>query len=214
MPRYKNVAGIAREVSKRYLNVDGIAREVSKGYTNINGVAREYFSNGVTWKKYTCEYYTGEFEEVGTRHYSRNIPSGDFYPGYEFSTDSGFSGVGDSIYRQSHSTTYGEPSDAFGMYYIEEEVSYSSRCVRTNVLMIEDELVTPTTTTYFSGEYVGCSEAPIEFYCSDTYIGEITVAAGEFPEEGTVIEGSPDDSYCIITTGNHIDDIYYYVKQQ
>lgn len=48
MARYKNVAGIAREISKRYINVDGIAREISKGYKNIGGIAMEYFSSEKT----------------------------------------------------------------------------------------------------------------------------------------------------------------------
>lgn len=211
MPRYKNVAGIAREVSRRYLNVGGIAREVSKGYTNINGVAREYYSNGVTWKKYNCEYDIGEFEEVGTPHYGRNCYSADFYSDYEFSALYGFTGVGDSIYRQSNNTMHGEPSDAFGMYYIEEYLEYSNHKMSQEVLRVEDGLVKYNNVNYFSAEIVACAEAPLYYYWSDDgYIGEITTAEGEFPEDGEIIDGSPDDSYCIIDVNGYI---YYYVKQ-
>jgi hypothetical protein len=215
MARYKNVAGIAREISKRYINVDGIAREVSKGYTNINGVAREYYSNGVIWKKYVCLYEIGNYT-LHTRDtpYSISRSSGYFCPSYTFSESYGFKEDGDVIYRRADGVgVYGDPADAIGMYDIDMSTDWYDRIREQRVYSVTD-IQNSGSGAYFRMEYTVYAEAPIYGYeQGSSHYGEIIAEEGAMPEEGHLIEGSPQDSYCIIVPRGDSEP-YYYVKQQ
>lgn len=212
MPRYKNVAGIAREVSHRYLNVGGIAREVSKGYTNINGVAREYYSNGVVWRKYSCLYEIGSYTFYPSD--STSILSwhsgGFFYPSYTFHESSGFTGEGDPIYRNPGATN---AADVIGMYSIQFSKDWRGLTFHQQVFEVKN-IQTEGGSAVFLIQEVAEAEAPVSnFEQSPGHNGDVIAEEGALPEEGILIEGSPQDSYCIVVPRGDSEP-YYYVKQQ
>lgn len=210
MPRYRNVSGIAREVNKRYLNVDGVAREISKGYKNIDGIAREYFSNGVVWEKYDCMWSTEDFiiHENPSWGGTMLIPHGDFYEGYETSEHYGVEGVGESIYRDADGSQ-GDPTDAFDLYFIDEDVDLPNHIMDYEVYRVF-EMTEYYGYIYFHGEFVVSARASIYFEPYSTSLGTVVTEDGAIPDNGTLIDGSPQDSYCVVQKSGKL---YYYIKQ-
>lgn len=212
MPRYRNVAGIAREVSKRYLNVDGIAREISKGYKNIDGVAREYFSNGVVWEKFNCTRSVKSYgnyvempdhSQVGQQTELNTSPNvSRAYPEYSFSSSNGYKGEGTSVTMSTTGT-----SQLVGMYYLSKASGVSRVYELVSVIYNNSRLnLTCICRGYAQGEALSYT-----YQKGTTSYGTITLQEGEMPTEGTLIEGSIEDGYCVRKQGS---TYYYYVKQQ
>lgn len=155
---------------------------------------------GVKWLKYSCNVTrTTTYEKwpdpSPNERPTFRVPNGQghsCYTGYTFSSERGFEGTG-------HSVRYGK--DLSGYYEITptyvrkfaDPVDDGSGNVTFSMVKI-DYANEKTTTTYSKG---------------GTGYGAIYADTRELPEDGQLIEGSADGTYCVIKVGG---SFYYYEK--
>lgn len=217
MPRYRNVSGIAREVSKRYLNVDGIAREITKGYKNIDGVAREYWSSGIgssdikLWKKYsvtTTTNYTwtdtpnsSKIGTIETRKGTGPDASISIIKQYAFSTTKGWYGTKGGVANTEE--------EAIGYYFGDNYIvgQYIAQITAAEITLLDSGSYSYTLTGTVI-EYAKRSSF-VTYSKGLTDYGVVTATEGELPEEGTYVEGSDADGYYVI----NIDGTNYYYEK-
>lgn len=194
--------GIARKIKKCYIGVDGVARKIKKAYIGVDGVARLIYTSGDTWKKYSASrswndgWYSQTDNEVGNTHtsggYYGSPVSTNFYDGYTFSQDSGFSGT-----TTSSSGKY--KIDTTHVYIAGEFAVNEDKTTDTNIYVdITWECV--ASALYYSGWYT---------YTKGTYIADVEAEEGQLPTTSTV-ENTEDNGNRIYVYEN--GTLYCYEK--
>lgn len=211
------IDNVARKVKQSYVGVDGVSRRVKSGYVSADNVVKNVFRPSVVWKKYNATlgnvYVMGAPYTVTNYNIVDSYTSGyttgyaETYSSYTFSSTDRFKGVGEkstAVYGQTVSELN---SELEGRYYVS---SFGSSLIRiTAVTSIE----APTdSTSYYTARVTGECTPTTEknaYLMGSTSYGEITVPEGQLPEEGTLIEGSADDNYCVL----QVNGIYYYYEK-
>lgn len=171
--------GLARKIKKCYIGVDGVARKIKKAYIGVDGVARLTWTSGDTWKKYSASrswndgWYSQTDYEVGNTHtsggYYGSPVSTNFYDGYTFSQDSGFSGT-----TTSSSGKY--KVDSTHVYIAGEFAVNEDKTTDDNIYVdITWECV--ASALYYSGYYT---------YSKGAYIEDVEAEEGQLPTAFTV----------------------------
>lgn len=210
------IKNVAREVKSLYVGVNGVARKIKQGYVGVNGIARSTFPSFVTWRKYDCNVITS------SSYYREVEPSSDYggyyaqdgsqipaYDDYEFSSEDGYTGVGETTYIMPYAL-----SNIIGHYSVD----------RTNVRLFDSyieegdpdwPLDSPYGYTYYfymmpvaECERVDGDEDSYEQ--GDTYYGTIEADEGELPEDGELVDGDVDGFYCVLYFPG--DGYYYYER--
>lgn len=207
--QYVGVDGVARKAKKNYIGVDGIARKVKKAYVGVDGVARQCFSSDITWSKYSCDVsaqdnYIQDSSANGTEGSAYVGEAGVYYSGWQFDSSLGFS-------KSKYSTTKTFTEDYAGAvdhYYIwkDSDKQQVRKITSCSVLSEADSI-------YKYGYTIQSSATNNPTYTyskGSTSYGTIAAPEGVLPEDGTLIEGSVEDGYCVIQT---TDSIYYYILE-
>lgn len=205
MSQYTNVGGVARKVTKRYENIGGVAKNILKAYDNVNGVARQYFTGGIPWRKWSCNYSAasdpwyveGESSGVYQVGYTATSNWGGStwygYEDYEFSGDEGFIGIGGGTV----------PIEDMPNYYM---VDTTRVTIVTNMERVDSDTyeVTWEVIAVCQGYYY-----PASYDKGSTDYGIVYAPEGDLPEEGTLVKGSTADNYCVV----EVDGTYYYYEK-
>jgi hypothetical protein len=155
---------------------------------------------GVKWLKFDCKVTTKTtYTETIPMELKLNInhPANEptySYSDYYFTTDSGFSG-GTNIRHENGRNMYG--------YHVTD----------TNVYIYENDKVDSGTgwITYNCRNVAHADKTVTTIYSKgDTIYAPIYIDDNELPESGQLIEGSANDSYCVIKVDG---TIYYYEKE-
>lgn len=207
--KYVGVDGVARKVKKNYIGVDGVARKVKKTYVGVSGVARQCFSSDITWSKYSCDVsaqnnYTQDTSVKGTTGSGYIGGTAIYYPTWGFSTGKGF-------YSNGTSTKFVDDyAGAVGNYYIWKSTETTEQQIRK----ITSCSVLSEANSIYKYDYTIQSSAtnnPTYTYSQgSTLYGTVAAPEGSLPEDGTLLEGSVEDGYCVIQT---TDSIYYYILE-
>ena len=209
---------VARKVIQPYVGVDNIARKVLCGYMGVDNVARRVFGESlVTWNKYTCYQGKSGYEDMtdvspntGHSHVEGYIyrfgTSLSAYSDYTLEYDGYY---GNFISMTITSTTSQSEVEDFitGAYELRDNGNWAlvyrydgvhSFSVDDNSIGIEFDL------TEIASAY------PENIYFNQgVFISSIAVPEGELPEDGTLVEGSADGTYCVLeVNGTH----YYYTR--
>jgi hypothetical protein len=157
---------------------------------------------GVKWIKYSCNAvttttYDQKPPEYVTQGYTprsrKNSDSYSAYTGYTFSEKSGFEGTGHVMCRGNALSGYYEVGDVLVVRYDNETDGGNGN---TNYQCpIIAEAYAHSKTTYSKG---------------GTGYGAVYADKDELPDDGQLIEGSANDSYCVIKVDG---TIYYYEKE-
>lgn len=194
---YVGVGGKARKLKKGYIGVGGIARKLKKGYIGVDGIARATYTAESVWQKYSCNearHYAKKSqvsETISTVTHQTNDPT-SYYSGYTFSETEGYRGTGEVLLPPLNSK--GKYTGIFSPYTYVRQVA--------DVKQVNEEIVV-------YAKYV--AEASISYIYSkgDVSYGEVIADESSLPEEGTLIRGSIDGDYCVISVNG---TKYYYEK--
>lgn len=172
-------------------------RKGKKAFLTVGGVHRLVYSSGVEWAKYSCNYTEGEYYEIDASGSDFGSYAGHYmtlYDSYEFSSSEGYYGVGATEYYFAD-----DLSSAIGKYLIDEyEVCQITSLVRNT---------TGSGTMDWEYDFVArCERVKENFQQGSKSYGTIEAEEGALPEEGTLIEGSVADGYCVL----EINGTYYY----
>jgi hypothetical protein len=208
-------AGFARTVVREYKEDQGVARKIRKAYKEVGGVARQVFWSETKWKKYNCilSYrYSDPTDFAFEGNYISIIPTwGEpfiTYPSYTFSEAAGFRCTGEPIQTYASGSLLTSYSKHQGTYFgdigsrIFKVVSvWGSDWVDDDTMddveikgVRHEATATKTITGYGKG---------------GKYYGPFTVADGQLPEEGTIVDGSVYEDYCVLQVGS----TYYYYER-
>lgn len=227
--QYVGVDGVARKVDTGYVGVDGVARKLTKGYVGVDGVARECYSSSSNkvnkvWAKYSCNcelaYYTENepYERTVTRSFAfDNTASGGgnndgiqyLSTGYSFSSY-GYSAV-DRVGRYISSPTIEDIANAtVGYYHVLTTTSGHSSAALVQEVVSISSIDEGTGFGYVNVNelYREATYHPAIYRKGSTSYGNVTALEGELPEEGTLVNGSVDGTYCVLS----IDGTYYYYE--
>jgi hypothetical protein len=209
---------------------NSIYRKAKKAFLTVDGVHKLVYAleEGVKWTKYNCNIETEyTFVQVSTRPYSATIgdtmsmtcTNRDAASQYYWDRTEGFT-VGNDVYINTSS----ESSAAKGIgYYIGRVYinsgSYSKVKEVWQIISLDSYYQETTETgrivghaTYTIKAVALCEiESSTDYYKpGKTSYGTIIASEGSLPEEGTLIDGSATDAYCVLL----IDTIYYYYVKQ
>lgn len=205
---YVGIDGVARKVKKNYIGVDGVAREVKKGYVGVDGIARQFFSLEDTWIKYEAGREYTDWSRLSTYDDTHLYEGYLLFPSYSFRQTTGF-------YFPTSESRYVSESDPDKLNYINW---YGMRPILGN-----------NTKTVYIMRLIGVSSnldnpalemVDVEKAVSSTYHWiatgvdkpqEVKSHAGELPTDGTLIEGSVEEGYCVRQEG---DSYYYYIIKE
>lgn len=169
---------------------------------SINGIPlKELRANGeliwsalTKWAKYSCEITEAHYEDTEVSDlyinswYDSSIP---LYDSFEFSAEVGYIGI--------DLTTFGindDLTEAVGKYHVtDERVVEITSLVKDNS-WFDYEGTKVRERTYFDTTYSKGA----------TSYGTVEAETGALPEDGTLIEGSVADGYCVL----EIDGTYFY----
>lgn len=207
--QYQGVGGVARKVTKRYQGVGGVARNVTKAYIGVDGVARQYFGCSVEWKKYnairTVHYYYEEDDIVAGGEGETTlleVPDGGtltmFFSDYSFISSGGISSGG---YYGLGSRVSHPVGEGIGNYMVNH----------TRVYIVSGAELNGDIWTYTGMLVARASIIDSSFSYPKGQIdyGSVYSSYGDLPEDGTLVDGSVNDSYCVLKIGN---DYYYYER--
>lgn len=173
---------------------------------SIDGVPlKELRANGkliwsalTKWAKYSCEITEAHYEDTEVSDlyfnswYDSSIP---LYDSFEFSSEVGYSGIGLNTFYTTDDLT-----EAVGKYHVtDERVVEITSLVKDNS-WFDYEGTKVRERTYFDTTYSKGS----------TSYGTVEAETGALPEDGTLIEGSVADGYCVLEIGGAY---YYYVME-
>lgn len=185
---FLTIAEKYRKIKKKYLTVNGTYHRVKKAYETVNGVyvlrwsaddvSTDDVVTGNVWKKYNASrswisgWYSQTDYEVGNTHtsggYYGNPVTTNFYDGYTFSENSGFSGT-----TTSSSGKY--KVDSTHVYIVAEMAVNEDKTTDTNIYVdITWECI--ASALYYSGYYS---------YSKGTYIEDVEAEEGQLPTTGT-----------------------------
>lgn len=196
-----------------------VHRKARKAFLTKDGVHRLVYSSGTIWEKYNCEIFVegGDYKEVpayggGNSYY--NTTTITCYDSYDFSTEDGYSGIGEGTYNLP-----ADSSSVIGKYMVSKYRDYARDILCSSVERIDsfssqgdDDWPSSAPSGYtrcIKYTRVALSEeTPLEYSYEQGYAhyGTIEVEDGELPENGELIEGSAKNSYCVL----RIDGEYYY----
>lgn len=204
---YNGVDNVARQVKKPYIGVENVSRKVTNGYIGVDNVARECFSSGVSWGKYSCAKYGGYYSDEVSYSNTSQLTFGTFgsfgsYSGYYFDEYDGYVGTD---YVDISCQSIDEAQALVGTYY-EVYSPFLRRIVSVENVWYEYPF-TQVTVIY---EEIWNTYIEPEYSKGSTSYGTITAPEGELPEEGTLIEGSVNEGYCVLQIGS---TYYYYVLE-
>lgn len=214
---YNGVKNVARKVEKSYVGVNNVSRKANKGYIGIDNVARKCFPSDVSWGKYGCDYYPEyyEREEINEpeamSNYTFSVGSPmNLITSYSFYSSTGY------IVRTTP-VTIPEPltlenlNDAFvGKYYVN---SWSNPQYVIRYDTVTSFHLYENNYGYFTGTGTlveRCTYFPAQYFKRDEFYGVIVTEGGELPEEGTLVEGSFEEGYCVLRVGS---TYYYYILE-
>ena len=215
---YNGVANVARKVKESYAGVNNVSRKVKRGYIGVDNVARHCYSARSVWNKYSCDYYPEyyEREEINEPETMYNYSYGCGYPinivtSYYFDSMTGY------IQRTTPVTIPENPTlediaEAFvGKYYVN---SWSNpQYVLRYDSITSFEAPNEYGYGYFRAEGTlieRCTRFPAHYYKGSTSYGNVIVEEDDLPEEGTLVEGSIDEGYCVLQVGS---TYYYYILE-
>jgi hypothetical protein len=154
----------------------------------------------VTWNKYKCKtsttktYYNPRYDESSkgnTTLWGNSVCT--VYASYTFDSTNGF------VLTEQTSV---RGSDALGYY---DQGHYGENVELYGALNNIDNGY-----YCYTGYYFVCDVYSETKYSKGSTIGTVTAKPGELPEQGTLIEGSANGSYCVIKIKS---TYYYYTKQ-
>jgi hypothetical protein len=216
---YNGVGNVARKVATPYVGVDNVSRKVIDGYIGIDNVARKCFPSDVSWGKYACDYYPEYYEReeinepypMGNHSFSVGSPM-NLITSYSFHGSIGY------LVRTTTVTIPTPPTlenlnNAFsGKFYYDgwsnpnvQEI-YRYDTVTSFYLYGDDNGYFACTGTLVER----CTRFPAQYFKRDEFYGVIIAESGELPEEGTLVEGSFDEGYCVLQVGS---TYYYYILE-
>lgn len=218
MALYDPVDGVYRKVSKIYDPVDGVYRKVKAAYDPVDGVHRKYFSSDARWQKWSCR----EIETIGDEHVYHLEKTAvawanretTFYATRTKDPDAGCYYVSDPVTLViTDEETANEAIGLFDPIYVQAGGKVTGSCDELIAFhSIEPDYSSYPTMYQVFFEAIG-SYYPksYEYRKGNTCYGEITAPDGALPEDGTLIEGSANGSYCVLKIGS---TYYYYVKEE
>lgn len=201
----------------------GVTRKVIKGYIGVNNVARQCFSAGKVWRKYGYYYTEPHYVENTTSSEIGTTRSHQLYWSYTAQNGQNFWSGQSYVFEYS----YGFRIHYFFSFHMKDETTidelrellvggYCAIGTHAGTIVSVDSMTTlnsntPTklvTITFNVERVADC----IDGYWSvgSNVLDSITVQEGELPEDGTLIEGSVNEGYCILQIGSNY---YYYVLE-
>ncbi len=200
-------SGVHKIGKKIFLTDENLVhRKSKKAFLTKDGVHRLVFSSGTVWNKYSCEEIseTVGYTEVDstdstsigdtlTATYYRIVYSSEYY----FNENAGFVGIGGGY------VTSADEVDSISGYMVDSEAVWAI----TSVELLQASPLRAEITL----ECVAlCSPVTEDSYVQGSiYYDSFEVEDGELPENGGLIAGSANDSYCVL---NVDDNYYYYVR--
>lgn len=215
---YNGVANVARKVKESYAGVNNVSRKVKRGYIGVDNVARHCYSARSVWNKYSCDYYREyyEREETNEPETMYNHTYGCGFPmnvtrEYTFHSYTGYA-VRLSSVTIPNPPTLEDIAEAFvGTYYVN---SWSSEQFVYRIDSITSfEAPNANGYGYFRCEGTvieRCWFVPAQYYKGSISYGNVIVEEDDLPEEGTLVEGSIDEGYCVLQVGS---TYYYYILE-
>ena len=207
---YNGVDNVARQVEQPYIGVDNVSRNVTEGYIGVDNVARQCFSSGASWGKYSCNvssgYYT-EYQESDIEIWEScnlNSPT-KVYTSYTFSWDGGIELIGETTVTFTSSTTLKTVQRQLEGKYIGGWLRLSYIKSVLQVQARETDFI-----VYGIYDSIYADWTPPEYNKGNTLYDSLTAPEGELPEDGTLIEGSYEEGYCVLEIGG---TYYYYVLE-
>ena len=179
-------------------------RKVRKAFLTKDGVHQLVISSGKVWGKWECycntrnySYYEKTSYMVGNT-FTDSLSASDYiYRDYSFWEYSGFSGEG-SRYQVGYAD--GRIGDWIVGYYIVYETEVY--CITS----LDD--ANGSVTCVLVDACTKENHVEYEYHQGSDYFGTVEADEGALPEEGTLIEGSPEEWYCIV----QVQDKYFYYK--
>ena len=188
------------------LTVNGVHRKIKGAYLTVNGLFQKCYSAGVVWKKYNCyqtETYLHEDYSSAADGANTIVSYSTVYSSYDFSEELGYYGC--DIEANTDSDTY-----CVGFYYID---SYMEG---TDVVNVVYELMSDLGGGEYYAEAVAASIGYPQGYVYEkgsTYYGDITADEGTQPEDGTVVAGDINGSWCVVYRYDGQYWRYYYYEK-
>lgn len=184
-----------------------VHRKAKKMFRTQNGVFRTVYSSGVRWAKYSCDAFDEVYEYQETDHIGGSSVGDiekwgtsylNYCTEYTFDKSVGFCSAGNYHYAD----TAADLASASG-YIVTSDTVF--RIVTVSVISedpggpclvdVEAEIVALCDTLTYTAYRKGSEN-----------FGIIEAEDSELPENGELVEGSPNDSYCILD----VDGTYYY----
>lgn len=207
---YIGVDGVSQKVKQPYIGIDGVARKVTKCYVGVDNVARLCYMAGTQWEKWNCtrtlvdDYWkenptSGLIGRTDYYDYAAGLASYDYHASYGFSRSSGFYASDPAGFDTS------DPLSNANWCY---EVSNATVRVINIVEPVYGSDSTTITAYRFHREIVAVCERVREYSYSKgtTSYGAVTVPGEGMPSEGTYVEGSIAQGYCV----RYVNGTYYY----
>lgn len=186
--------------------IKSVAKRVKRAYVgDSNNKARLWMFEGVTWRKWSCDYSERSetwYEEVNsdgmhsigdTATVTWGGPTWYGCTDYGFSRDEGYYAIDNSKVSIE---------DMVGMYDVSSD----------SVILVLDMVPTGGDWYDVTWEYVALAKG---YYYPATYskgsidCGTVYAQDGDLPESGTLVKGSASDSYCVV----EVDGTYYYYEK-
>lgn len=229
--------GVARKVDAGYVGVEGVARTLTRGYAGVEGVARECFGDKtLKWNKYNCnrnlDYYVeASGHPIGTQKNIERYAERLFRIDTAYKDNFNVALHGDSFVGNSYSFyNWGYSIEMAITDFTSQDTlsTIQQKCVgkylcfyNHEVLRIDSisEYFTTGGTVNYFGTIVGTATIvaqadPVYSYSKgSTDYGIIETPIGELPKEGTLIEGSLQEGYCILFSSSDFNYYYYSLKQ-
>ena len=182
--------------------IDGTAYSVKGGKTLIDGTIHS-INFGVEWKKYNCnantytstQYYTSSqyVGNTGNLIYNSTSEWPTMYKYYAWSSSTGYYGT-NGITQATPGYIVGSSGSYQVVYLLKSRSSSNSKWYYAYEIVASAYPSTSSYTTYSKGS---------------TSYGTVIADEGSYPENGSLIEGGPTNSYCILYVGGAY---YYYEK--
>ena len=208
-------AGLARTVKREYKEENGVIRKFHKAYKEVDGVARQVFLSETKWTKHSCDLTYRYSDPTDFSYESDFILSvAQFgtlrtYKSYTFSESAGFQCSGELVSRAVNGIMNSDYAKFAGTYYSSGDSSRIFRMgsnIRAGWANDEMDYV-----KLYGGRYVATStKTAVGGVKGSKSYGTVSAEDGQLPEEGTLIQGSPNADYCVVLVGSN----YYYYERE
>ena len=213
---YIGVSSVARTVVQPYIGVNGVARSVIKKYIGVNGVARLCFEAGVKWNKYSCNYTPEKYyiDASRTRTIEYYYPTDKsylnytiyYYPSISFSENDGFIIPDSSSSFVLTQDTFNDVDSIYGTY--SADTNHINTTKRSSITKVWYMTANNKIRVYMTISVEYLSKYPATYEKGSVSYNAVRAPEGELPDEGTLIEGSVEEGYCVL----QVDSTYYYYE--